>query len=123
MANGRSETQEIPAYIRAAVDDRDGLKCRMCGKHLGERRALHHILYGGDEQGMGGRRSHTVRNLLTVCWLPYDNDCHNRIHSDKTRWQSYCLIAAVMPNVTVLQLARWDESASRRPKHLLGGSQ
>lgn len=110
MANGRSETTEIPDHIRVQVDERDGRRCRMCSKYLGERRALHHIMYGGDLQGMGGRRLHEVHNLLTVCWLPFDNGCHDRLHSDKQYWQPLAMQAARVPNVTVLQLNRWRQA-------------
>jgi 5-methylcytosine-specific restriction endonuclease McrA len=102
------ETKAIPEALRRAVDDRDGGFCRMCGKYVGERRAIHHIFYGGDAQGMGGRRLHTLDNLISLCWLPFDNDCHQKAHSKKHIWQP--LLAEVVirsGNATALQLARW----------------
>lgn len=103
----REETAAIPKAVRQAVDDRDGGFCRVCGKHLGERRAIHHIRFGGDAQGMGGRRDHAVTNLLSVCWLPGDNGCHELLHRDKARWMDIALWTAVHPGTTVFQAARW----------------
>lgn len=114
MANAQTETTQIPDAIRLEVDGRDQLRCRMCGKYLGDRRALHHIMYGGDAQGMGGRRLHEAWNLITVCWLPGDNGCHNRIHSNKKLWQPVALAAAETPGVTMLQIARWNSTGSPR---------
>jgi hypothetical protein len=54
-----NETLAIPDRIRAAVDERDQQHCRVCGKWLGPERALHHIRYGGNHQGVGGRRQHS----------------------------------------------------------------
>jgi hypothetical protein len=106
----RAETRAIPEVMRKQVDERDGGYCRVCGKFLGPRRAIHHIRYGGDAQGMGGRRDHTLENLLSVCWLPGDNGCHLLLHSDKARWMDIALETAVQPGVTVRQLARWRDS-------------
>lgn len=102
------ETKDIPAAVRAEVDARDLGFCRMCGKFLGGRRAIHHIWFGGDRQGMGGRRHHDVANLVSLCYLPYDNDCHQRAHSQKDRWQQLLTDVVNEPrNVTALQLDRW----------------
>lgn len=107
---GERETVEIPNDLRVAVDERDGGFCRMCGKFLGERRAIHHIFYGGDLQGMGGRRRHVLSNLVSLCWLPGDMGCHERAHSNKRYWQP--LLAAVITRndkITAFQLARWTK--------------
>lgn len=107
------ETVAIPAARRAEVDQRDGGFCRMCGKFLGERRSIHHIFYGGDAQGMGGRRDHDLSNLVSLCWLPGDGDCHSRAHSRKTHWQPLLAqVVASANNVTALQLARWERRKS-----------
>lgn len=87
----RSEALDIPASIRTAVWERDLSFCRVCGKFLGEKAGLHHIHYGGDYTGMGGRRQHYLDNIVTVCWLPGDPGygampCHQRVHSDKGLW-------------------------------------
>jgi hypothetical protein len=111
-----SETRDIPAHVRNTVDARDGLRCRVCGKYLGpHRRALHHVFYGGDYQGIGGRRRHDVDNIITVCWLPGDNDCHQRLHSDKRTYQQAAARVAVEPAITVLQVLRWERAHERPP--------
>lgn len=110
MKSGADETLAIPARVRAAVDTRDGMHCRVCGRFLGERRALHHIEYGGDERGMGGRRSHVAEEIVTVCWMPGDGDCHRIVHSDKGRWQPLLRAVVHLSGVTALQLQRWARS-------------
>jgi 5-methylcytosine-specific restriction endonuclease McrA len=107
VSKSEDETLAIPQKLRVAVDARDRGFCRMCGKFLGERRAIHHIAYGGDEQGMGGRRHHELDNLVSLCWLPYDNDCHQRAHGNKTRWMPLLQLVVKTEGVTCLQLARW----------------
>lgn len=106
--NGEAETVAIPQAVRQAVDERDAGHCRMCGRYLGERRAIHHIFYGGDTQGMGGRRNHEPENLVSLCWLPGDGDCHLRAHSRKALWQEHLsAVIQLNSNATALQLARW----------------
>lgn len=107
-----NETVAIPQYLRDLVDKRDGGFCRLCGKFLEGRRAIHHIYYGGDLQGMGGRRKHELDNLVSLCWLPGDMGCHERAHSNKPYWQP--LLAAVVQRTdhpTALQLARWKKAS------------
>lgn len=108
-ADGREETLAIPKNLRAWVDERDGGYCRFCGVLLLERRALHHIRYGGSAGGMGGRRQHDRHNLITLCHLPGDNGCHLRVHSNKNLYQPLLeeLIQDHPNHVTVLQLMRW----------------
>jgi 5-methylcytosine-specific restriction endonuclease McrA len=108
-----TETVEIPQALRAAVDARDRGFCRMCGKHLGERRCVHHIDYGGDAQGMGGRRRHDLSNLVSLCWLPFDNGCHARAHSNKPLWQPLLQLVIRTDGVTATQLARWRKRRAR----------
>lgn len=108
--SAHSETVAIPQSVRQAVDERDRGVCRFCGKFLGPRRAIHHIDYGGDTQGMGGRRNHEVSNLISLCWLPGDGDCHQRAHSDKAYWLPILTEVAIRAgNVTALQLSRWNQ--------------
>lgn len=112
--DGEKETLAIPDHLRRQVDERDGGFCRMCGKYLGQRRAIHHIFFGGDLQGMGGRRLHELSNLISLCWLPYDNDCHQTAHARKGYWQQYLAAAATSPlKTTALQLARWHARRER----------
>lgn len=110
MPNGEKETLAIPAHVRAQVDERDQGICRMCGRYVGEARALHHIEYGGDKQGIGGRRRHVPENLLTVGWL-FQHDCHSIIHGNKRLWTPLALVAAQDTGVTMLQLYRWNRRA------------
>ncbi len=113
----RSETLAIPGALRVAVDERDQLHCRVCGRHMGAARALHHILYGGSRQGMGGRREHDLANLITVCWMygptPGKPSCHDLVHSNKTLWQPLLLQVIATPGVTAFQLRRWSQARSR----------
>lgn len=110
-SRARSETLAIPTTLRAQVDERDQLHCRVCGRHLGDARALHHILYGGSRQGMGGRREHSLDNLITVCWMygptPGQPACHDLVHADKTLWQPLLIQAIANPGITARQLRRW----------------
>ena len=106
--SGGDETLEIPQRLRDAVDERDKGHCRMCGKFLGGRRAIHHIFFGGDLQGIGGRRHHALENLVSLCYLPGDNNCHQRAHSNKTYWQGLLLaVITRQGNQTATQLSRW----------------
>lgn len=102
------ETLTIPADLRAEVDERDQLHCRVCGKHLQDARALHHIHYGGSRQGMGGRRSHSLDNLISICWL-WGGNCHDLVHSDKNLWIPLLERTIVTPGVTAMQLRRWSQ--------------
>ena len=104
----RNETLAIPASVRTAVDERDQMTCRVCGKYLGDQRALHHIVYGGDARGIGGRRVHNVEEIITVCWL-WPGNCHDRVHADKATWQPLLLAVATRQGLTAFQLKRWNE--------------
>jgi hypothetical protein len=103
---GDDETLQIPQRVRDAVDERDQRYCRVCGRYCGDGRALHHVLYGGDAVGMGGRRLHVVEHIITVGWL-FEHDCHSIVHGDKRLWQPLALEVAQRPGVTMLQLHRW----------------
>jgi hypothetical protein len=113
--DSQSETLAIPERLRREVAMRDCGFCRMCGKYLGDRTAIHHIFFGGDLQGMGGRRKHELDNLVSLCWLPGDNDCHQRAHSRKGFWQPHLHTAITTQhgNVTAFQLARWEQRKNR----------
>lgn len=115
MATGREETLAISPWCRTMVDRRDRGWCRMCGKYIGNRRAIHHIMFGGDKVGMGGRRKHRPENLISLCWLPGDNNCHQRAHAEKSKWQPLLLRCLKTPNrVTAFALLRREEAARER---------
>lgn len=107
-AKAVKETLAIPRSLREAVDERDNLHCRVCGKHLGEARAMHHIRYGGNRTGMGGRREHDLSNLITVCWM-WGGNCHDLVHSNKGLWLPLLERTVATPGVTALQLRRWAQ--------------
>lgn len=107
----RRETLAIPSAIRDLVDERDGYHCRVCGKYLGDARALHHIRFGGDRQGMGGRREHGLDNLITVCWM-WGGNCHDLVHSQKGLWLPLLERTITVPGVTAMQLRRWRQRRS-----------
>lgn len=108
-ADGREETLQIPKSVREYCDDRDKGYCRFCGVLLLQRRALHHIRYGGSAGGTGGRRVHDRHNLISLCHLPGDNGCHQRVHGNKGLYQPLLeeLLGEHPHHVTVLQLMRW----------------
>lgn len=107
------ETLAIPAAVRDAVDERDGQHCRVCGKYVGDERALHHIEYGGDARGMGGRRVHDVDGIVTVCWM-WAGNCHDRVHSDKLLYQPLLREVVKRPGITALQILRWRAARAKR---------
>lgn len=110
-AGARRETLAIPNAVRALVDERDQQHCRVCGKYLADQRALHHIRYGGDRQGMGGRREHGLDNLITVCWM-WAGNCHDLVHSAKGVWLPLLEQTITVPGVTAMQLRRWQQRRS-----------
>lgn len=112
--DGEKETLAIPARLRFDIDERDQGVCRVCGRYEGERRALHHIEYGGDIVGMGGRRHHREDNLITVGWL-FERDCHSIVHGNKRLWIPLLQAAIANPGTTARQHLRWRRVGSRRP--------
>lgn len=103
--SSREQMLAIPADVRLEVDERDGGVCRLCGRADGVL-CQHHIEFGGDYVGMGGRRLHEVSNIITLGGSPW-HDCHARVHRHKNLWLPYLLLAVETPGVTVLQLKRW----------------
>ncbi len=101
------ETAAIPPALRKQVLTRDAGHCRVCGQYL-RHPGIHHVRYGGDDVGMGGRRKHVVAEMVTIGWAPPDVDCHSLVHSDKHRWQPLLLQVVHQPGVTALQLQRWS---------------
>lgn len=112
-SRSQTETLAIPVHLRELVDERDGRHCRVCGKYLDEARALHHIRYGGSRQGMGGRREHSLDNLITVCWM-WGGNCHDLVHQNKTLWLPLLERTITVPGVTAMQLRRWSARPAPR---------
>jgi 5-methylcytosine-specific restriction endonuclease McrA len=97
----REESALTPPEIRAAVLERDGRCCRICGAWQASP-ALHHIQY------RSGGGADTVANLITLCWLPGSADCHlRRAHANKRLWQPILEQLVLTPGVTGLQWLRW----------------
>lgn len=110
------ESLSIPEAVRKIVDDRDKFFCRVCGQYLGpERRAHHHIVYGGDDIGMGGRRVHDPDQIITVGWLPSE-DCHSLVHGHKGLWQPILLAVVNRKGVTAFQYKRWQAVQERKAR-------
>ncbi len=109
----RKETLEIPAALRAEAEERDHGTCRVCGEYLGDRRALHHIDFGG---GFGVRRRHELGNVITIGWLPGNRDCHSNVHRHKQRFMQVLkeLAAGQHGGATALQVLRWQAAARAR---------
>lgn len=107
------ETLAIPQAVRAAVDERDKKYCRVCGKYVGEERALHHIVFGGSDRGMGGRRVHNVDEIVTVCWM-WAGNCHDLVHARKLDYQPVLLEVVKRPGLTAMQLRRWGTAQAKR---------
>jgi hypothetical protein len=116
-----SETLAIPQWVRDVVDERDQQTCRVCGRHLGDARALHHIRFGGSRQGMGGRRDHDPSNLVTVCWMYGPGKglppCHDLVHREKGTYLPLLEYVATHPGVTAFQLRRWRKAEGDQREH------
>lgn len=87
----------------------------MCGKFLGDERAIHHIIFGGDARGMGGRRIHNLEEMITLCWM-WGGNCHDRAHREKKKWQEILLYCATRRGVTAFQVARWQSAAQHKTR-------
>jgi hypothetical protein len=107
------ETLAIPQAVRDAVDERDKQHCRVCGKYLGEERALHHVEFGGSARGMGGRRVHKVDEIVTVCWM-WAGNCHDLVHGRKAHYQPALREVVKHSGITVMQLLRWAAARNKR---------
>lgn len=101
--SSRDQMLAIPSAIREEVFDRDGGLCRLCGR---TDVIAHHIRYGGDAVGMGGRRFHHVDNIVSLGQL-YQHRCHDVVHAAKSLWQPVLEVVLTLPGVTGLQVVRW----------------
>lgn len=98
------QSLSIPTDLRYAVWDRDGATCRLCGQ-TGNLIA-HHLHYGGTDVGMGGRRFHSLENLVLLGGL-YQHNCHDVVHGTKLLWRPVLEAAILLPGTTGLQVLRW----------------
>jgi hypothetical protein len=100
------EDLDVPDKVRTLVVTRDASCCRICGRFV-EHPALHHIMFGGDARGMGGRRRHDPDEMV-VLGSYGAHDCHtNLAHRYKARFQPLLLEVVTMSGVTALALERW----------------
>lgn len=104
--SSREQSLSIPMAIREQVLERDGGVCRLCGR---TNVIAHHIRYGGDEIGMGGRRFHSVGNIVSL-GQHYEHQCHERVHAAKQLWTPLLIRVVEMPGVTAFALYRWIAS-------------
>lgn len=112
------DSLDIPTSVRKEIFERDGGICRMCGTlPTWPTAEIHHIIYGGDQRGMGGRRVHNVDEMVSLCRL-----CHLRAHNRKGYWQPILLRAVQCPGVTAFQIARWARArdAQERRRRRVG---
>ena len=98
------EALEIPESVRLHVLDRDYSRCRMCGRT--DLLVLHHIHYGGNVVGMGGRRKHDPENIITLGGFG-KHDCHRLVHSNKGLWVPVLDVLTEHPVMTGLQITKW----------------
>lgn len=101
------ESLKIPTDVRLAVWERDGGCCRLCGQTVNL--ICHHVMFGGDAVGMGGRRFHSVDNIVLLGGI-YGHRCHDRVHEVKHHWQPLLQAAILLPGTTALQINRWLRS-------------
>lgn len=74
----KTKGSPIPASTRKRVTERDGGKCRFCGKTNWVE--LHHVNYRSE--GV----DHSDHNLISLC-----KEHHDLVHSDKRRWKPMLL--------------------------------
>ena len=89
----------LPGRVRKRVKERDGNRCRWCGRT--ETLEVHHVLY----RSQGGPDFDS--NLITLCYRH-----HVEAHSDKARWQPILLCLLWRHYIdgvysTVPEVARW----------------
>lgn len=87
---------DIPTAVRKQVHDRDGHRCRWCGR-TNAGLHIHHINY----RSAGG--GHEPENLISLCV-----DHHQMVHTNKQVYPA--MLNELLengPGVTGLQVARW----------------
>ena len=108
LTRSQEETLAVPARVRSAVVERDQGYCRVGGEFVGDEAVLHHIVFGGDDRGMGGRRVHNPDEIVTLCWRH-----HAQVHrGQKAEWRELLLAVVQRRGITALQLQRWNRRRS-----------
>lgn len=98
-----AEHDDVPPAVRAEVLERDGQRCRVCGRFV-QTPGLHHIVF----RSQGGL--HLPSNLVTIGWTP-GHDCHLPLaHGPRAALFRAALTAVVdHPGLTAIQLIRWGQ--------------
>lgn len=78
----RSKPRHLDYPTRQLVRQRDGERCRWCGRNGSSGLQVHHIMY----RSQGG--SDEPNNLILLC-----QQHHDEAHSNKRRWQKVLLAA------------------------------
>lgn len=73
----------VRAETRRDVFIKDDWKCRFC-RRSSVALQCHHVIYRSEAPNAPWL--HEASNLITLC-----SRCHDKVHSDKKRWQSLCL--------------------------------
>lgn len=95
--------EDIPTTVRKICYERDGYRCRWCGR-MDVGIDLHHVVY----RSSGGR--HVPENLISLC-----REHHNLAHSSKDQYQEILLdVLAQDQKVTVNQVMRWRDTEMAR---------
>lgn len=81
----RPKIRHLDYPVRQAVRQRDGERCRWCGRNGSSGLQVHHVVY----RSQGG--SDELSNLILLC-----QQHHEEAHSNKKRWQKVLLASLWM---------------------------
>lgn len=107
QAQASKKRNSTPTPLRKTVKERDGYSCRMCGVERSLQ--VHHIFF----RSQGGED--VEHNLITLC-----HACHEKVHSDKKRWQPPLLAwiwLTYVEGMKRLTVARADQMSAHLHPH------